>query len=235
MKNSQQFQEAKKYNMVDSLNQVTYGNLNKFSIDQLKEKCIADAVIPILDKVYGSKLDFPVNDSDTTKEELNIIKKALDTIYEEDNAEHLGRFRRYDKSLMQTINSVFYVKGVTVDDLVKSVSEDITPAIYKLKQKYQRPRPYQLAQYYKLKLFPYNSLSAHTPSYPSGHTVQAYVILNVIGSKHPKTYQYCKKMIDDIAQSRVSLGVHYPSDNDASYIIGREILKLPEFTKKYEL
>ena len=118
--------------MVDSLNKVTYGNLNKFSIDQLKEKCIADAVIPILDKVYGSKLDFPVNDSDTTKEELNIIKKALDTIYIEDNSEHFGRFKRYDKSLMQTINSVFYVKGVTVDDLVKSVSQDITPAIYKL-------------------------------------------------------------------------------------------------------
>ena len=32
-------------------------------------------------------------------------------------------------------------------------------------------------------------------------------------------------MIDDIAQSRVSLGVHFPSDNDASYIIGNEILK----------
>ena len=77
MKNSLLYREAKKYNMVDSLNKVTYGNLNKFSIDQLKEKCMADAVIPILDKVYGSKLDFPVNESETTKEELNIIKKAI--------------------------------------------------------------------------------------------------------------------------------------------------------------
>ena len=42
-------------------------------------------------------------------------------------------------------------------------------------------------------------------------------------------------MIDDVAYSRVYLGQHFPSDNDASYLIGSEILKLKEFSTKYEI
>ena len=41
------------------------------------------------------------------------------------------------------------------------------------------------------------------------------------------------ELIKDIALSRVYLGVHYPSDNDASEIIADVILKHPNFTKKY--
>jgi hypothetical protein len=29
------------------------------------------------------------------------------------------------------------------------------------------------------------------------------------------------------------MGEHYPSDNDFAKVIGKEILKHPEFTKKY--
>jgi hypothetical protein len=42
-------------------------------------------------------------------------------------------------------------------------------------------------------------------------------------------------MIDDISYSRVFLGQHYPSDNDFSKQIGKEILKHKEFTEKYEI
>ena len=40
-------------------------------------------------------------------------------------------------------------------------------------------------------------------------------------------------MIDDVAYSRLYLGVHYPSDNDFAIEIAKEILKHPDFTKKY--
>ena len=90
-----------------------------------------------------------------------------------------------------------------------------------------------MAQYYKLKLFPYDSYTANTPSYPSGHTLEAYVILNVIANKYPNEYQFCKDMIDDIAYSRLYLGLHFSSDNDFAKEIAKEILKDPKFTKKY--
>ena len=184
--------------MEDWLNKVTYGNLSKYHLDILKRKCLADDVIPILDKTYGSQLDFPLNNSESVKQE-------------------------------------FTVKGMDVAEIYNSINEDIAPTIIKLKQKYQRPRPFQLAQYYKLKLFPYDTFSGHSPSYPSGHTIQAYVILNIIGNKYPQSYGFCKQFITDIADSRVYLGLHYPSDNDASYLIGQEILKLKSITDKYKI
>jgi hypothetical protein len=82
-------------------------------------------------------------------------------------------------------------------------------------------------------LFPYDTYVGNTPSYPSGHTLQAFVILNVIANLHPKENSFCKEMIDDIAYSRLYMGVHFPSDNDFAKLVGEEILKQPEFAKKY--
>jgi hypothetical protein len=221
--------------MADWFNKITYGNISQENLKSLKEKCLGDAVLPILDKKYGSELDFPKNNSETTKKELNEIVKYISSICDESNSEYLARYTKYDKGLLQTIISIFQSKGIDVSEIVKSVAKDITPTIYKLKQKYQRPRPNQLAQYYKLKLFPFDTKSGATPSYPSGHTLQAYVILNIIGSKNPDSYDFCKQLIDDVANSRVYLGLHYESDNDAAYLIGQEILKLKSITEKYKI
>ena len=103
----------------------------------------------------------------------------------------------------------------------------------KLKYKFNRPRPYQLAYPLKLNLFPLRSTSALSPSYPSGHTAQAYVIMGVIGNKNPNIYSMCKKIVDDIAESRVAIGVHYSSDNDFAYEVGEAILKNKKFAEKY--
>jgi len=221
--------------MEDWLNKVTYGNLSEYHLYILKQKCLADDVIPILDKTYGSQLDFPLNNSESVKQELNDMVEKVRSIFDESNSDHFARYRRYDRNLLQSVISAFTVKGLDVAELVNSINDDISPTIIKLKQKYQRARPYQLAQYYKLKLFPYNTFSGHSPSYPSGHTIQAYVIMNIIGNKHPQAYGFCKQFITDIADSRVYLGLHYPSDNDVSYIIGQEILKLKSITDKYKI
>ena len=79
------------------------------------------------------------------------------------------------------------------------------------------------------------STSALTPSYPSGHTIQSIVVLSIIGNKHPNIYQYCSRLWEDVAQSRVAIGVHYPSDNDFSYYVAQEILKHPKFAEKYQI
>ena len=221
--------------MEDWVNKISYGNLNIEQLELLQKKCIADDVIPILDKKYGSQLDFPLNNSESVIQELNEMVGQVSSMEGDDNIEHYARFKRYDKNLSQAILSSFATKGVDVEELLISVFEDISPTIMKLKQKYQRPRPYQLANYYKLKLFPYPTISGHSPSYPSGHTIQAYVLMNIIGNKNPETYAFCQKYIRDVANSRVYLGVHFPSDNDVSFIIGEEILKLKSIIDKYKI
>ena len=221
--------------MQHSFNYITYGNINQSQLELLTKECLADEVLGALDAKFKDRLQFPLNDSATTKAELNDIASKVKSLGEKDNSDYLHRYKRYDKSLKQSIISIFQSKGIDVEKLVLSIYADVSPTIIKLKQKYQRPRPYQLAQYYKLKLFPYSSESAHSPSYPSGHTLQAYCVLNIIANKYPNAYEFCKNFIDDIAYSRVYLGVHYPSDNDASFLIGKEILKLKSITDKYKI
>ena len=210
------------------LNQVTYGNPTKEYKAFLEEDALVD------DLFLKFKEDFfPPNDSELVKDELNELVDYVNSISDEENKAFLTRYKAYDRSLIQVITSTFKLKGIDVETLCEDIINDIRNLIYKLKYFYQRPRPYQLAQYFKLKLFPYNSFSASTPSYPSGHTLEACVILNVISDKYPNEYQFCKEMIDDIAYSRLYLGLHYPTDNDFAKEVAKEILKHPKFTKKY--
>jgi hypothetical protein len=211
-----------------NLNQVTFGNPSIEQYSHITKRCMVDT---LFEKLKHNS--FPLNDSELVKDELNELVDYLSVMDNEDNETYLKRYKSYDRNLIQVINATFLKKGIETNELCTDVVKDIENLIYKLKYFFQRPRPNQLAQYYKLKLFPYNSYVANTPSYPSGHTVQAFVILTIIGNLHPKEYSFCKEMIDDIAYSRLYMGVHFPSDNDFAKVVGEEILKHPEFAKKY--
>jgi hypothetical protein len=210
------------------LNQVTYGNPTKELKVFLDENSLVDDLFLKFKDNY-----FPLNDSELVKDELNDIVDYINSVSDEENIEFLTRYKSYDRSLIQVITTTFKQKGIDVENLCEDIIIDIKNLIYKLKYFYQRPRPYQLAQYYKLKLFPYKSFSSHSPSYPSGHTIEAYVILNVIADKHPNQYQFCREMIEDVEYSRLYLGLHFPTDNDFAKEVAKEILKHPKFTKKY--
>ena len=210
------------------LNQVTYGNPTIEHKVFLEEDSLVDDLFLKLKEDF-----FPTNDSELVKDELNEIVDYINSISDEENKAFLTRYKAYYRSLIQVITTTFKQKGIDVENLCEDIISDIKNLLYKLKYFYQRPRPYQLAQYYKLKLFPYNSFSASTPSYPSGHTLEAYVILNVIADKYPNEYQFCREMIDDVAYSRLYLGLHYPTDNDFAKEVAKEILKHPKFTQKY--
>lgn len=209
-------------------NDLTYGNPSYDQLGFIQGTCLVDN---LFDTFKDSVI--PKNDSELVKEELNEIAESLAVVSQPENQNYLKRYLAYDRNLIQALSSIFKQKDIEVEELITEIVKDIQNLIYKLKYHIQRPRPYQLAQYHKLKLFPYKSFSAHTPSYPSGHTIEAIVILNVIGNKYPTEYQYCKELIEDIAYSRVYLGHHFPSDNDGGREIGKAILKHPEFTKKY--
>lgn len=214
---------------MEFLNQVTYGNPNYEMKILLEKECIVEDLFAQL-----AKDPFPANDSEATKQELNEVVGALKEL-DEMNPTLLRRYINYDRALIPYIDNILKAEGVNEMELIRSIQKDITPLIIKLKYKFQRPRPYQLANYYKLNLFPMKSTSALTPSYPSGHTIQAIVILTIIGNKHPNLYQSCKRLWEDVAYSRIALGVHYPSDNDFSYEVANQILKHEKFAEKYAI
>lgn len=214
---------------MEFLNQVTYGNPTYEAKLVLEKECIVGDLFPQL-----IKEPFPANDSEGTKQELNEIVRSLKEL-DEMSPVMLRRYLNYDRALKAYLSKMLEAEGIQEGELIDQITADISPLVLKLKYHFQRPRPYQLANYYKLALFPMKSTSALTPSYPSGHTIQAVVILTIIGNKHPNIYQYCSRLWEDVAQSRVSIGVHYPSDNDFSYYVAQEILKHPKFASKYAI
>ena len=166
--------------MTLSLNNIIYGNPTQRHLEIISEKCLVDDLY-----VELKNFPFPNNESDTTKQELNEIVENIEDMKSTDNEKYKNRYIFYDRNLFQAINNSFQTDKINVKELIDSIDLDTSALILRLKYFYQRPRPYQLANYFKLKLFPFASKSALSPSYPSGHTVQAYVILNVLGSKVP--------------------------------------------------
>jgi len=210
------------------LNDIAWGNPTIEQKILMEKKTIVDDLFPKLTKGV-----MPANDSEATKAELNQIVVNLKEIDSEKNQNAFRRFLNYDKGFAQYLHTMLLAQGVDDQELIYEIMEDISPLITKIKFKYNRPRPSQLAHYVKLNLFPLKSTSAMSPSYPSGHTTQAYVIMGIIGNRNPGIYAACKQITDDIAESRVNIGVHYSSDNDFAFEVGEAILKHKKFAEKY--
>jgi tRNA nucleotidyltransferase/poly(A) polymerase len=117
--------------------------------------------------------------------------------------------------------------GVPCDeaDLRRRTREAAIP-ITKLKWRYNRPRPYQVAakhgrlagqgSVWKEGDFSVlDSVSAHTPAYPSGHTIQAKLLASYLSEIAPQHRKAFMGLADNISFSRVVAGYHWPSD--ASY------------------
>ena len=97
------------------------------------------------------------------------------------------------------------------DDL-RDIINETYPVIIQIKNYYNRPRPEQVNS----EIEAYDSNTAKTPAYPSGHALQSYVIAKRLSQKHPLHTLKFYKIADRIANSRVSVGLHYPSDNTFS-------------------
>jgi acid phosphatase (class A) len=95
----------------------------------------------------------------------------------------------------------------------------LKPIIKNLKHKHNRPRPYQLAEKYGIPINLLDSKTAQTPSYPSGHTSYAALGAYILAAKYPQFSEYFFDKVQMAGMARMLMGVHYPSDNEASMII----------------
>lgn len=214
-----------------TIDSIAYGNPTQSQMKILNTETYLDSIFSDL-----TTFTFPKNSSDATKVELNNIIEAIKELTIEEDV--LKRYMMYDRGLSHFIKN-FLIKNkadkTEVEAMVDSVFRDITPLIFKLKYYFNRPRPKQLAHYYKLKIFPFDSASADSPSYPSGHAFQGKIITEVIGNRYPSIYGYMKRLSDDICYSRVYLGLHYQSDIDVGIFAAEKVLDNKEFKLKYQL
>lgn len=106
-----------------------------------------------------------------------------------------------------------------------AIAKNLVPVILAHKNYFNSARPYQLAQRVGTE-FSYDDLrSAQSPSYPSGHTVQAYVIALVLSEAYPQYRRVWLETAEAIAQSRIDRGVHVPSDNEGGKVLAVKLME----------
>lgn len=142
----------------------------------------------------------PSNDSSTTLDEI----KYLSSIKPNEN-----NVLKYDK-VKETFKP--YAEELGIYDYIKKIEHESVKFIMKLKYEYNRPRPFQVAEFYGIDLNGTETNSMKTPSFPSGHAIQGYLIADILSKHNPSNTELYQKVGEDIAHSRIIGKAHYPSD-----------------------
>ena len=160
------------------------------------------------------KIQPPDNDSRITVSELNELSKI------EENDEFA--------EAMDDVTKTFkpYTEKLGLYEYVEKVLKESVKYIMELKYHYNRPRPYQVAKFLNIDLNGSTMLdSMKTPSYPSGHAVQGYLIGEILSKHDPQNSHVYHQLGEDIAHSRIVAKAHYPSDKKYGKIISRVLFK----------
>jgi len=114
-------------------------------------------------------------------------------------------------------------KIVKEDELVQKLIKESAPIIIKIKKHYNRPRPKVIAKKIKTKMEDMEMASMKTPSYPSGHSAQGYLIGMTLSKKYPQKRDKLMKTARDISYSRRVARAHYLSDSRFGEEIGKDM------------
>ena len=160
------------------------------------------------------KIQPPDNDSRVTVSELKELSKI------EENDEFA--------EAMDDVTKTFkpYTEKLGLYEYVEKVLKESVKYIMELKYHYNRPRPYQVAKFLNIDLNGSTMLdSMKTPSYPSGHAVQGYLIGEILSKHDPQNSHIYHQLGEDIAHSRIIAKAHYPSDKKYGKILSRVLFK----------
>lgn len=145
-----------------------------------------------------------------TEKELEYIKYVMNQPIEKEFIE------KADDDMSKLFIDLLIKEGAPIkgslESKVNSLMYDLSIFILKLKYKYNRARPYQVAEELGVDFNPIESESAKTPSYPSGHAIQAFYMAHFLSEKFPKIKNDLYDLAEKISWSRVQAGVHYMSD-----------------------
>jgi hypothetical protein len=154
---------------------------------------------------------FPKNASMQTYEELNYLKdlpEDVEFVKKHDNIEEV--FKQVCKEY-----NLEYPEKLVNDLVLASLG-----IVLDLKYKYNRPRPRQLAEIYDIKLGGVELKTMKTPSYPSGHSTQGFLIGKMLQTKLPINTDAFLQAGKRISYSRNLARAHYPSDSQMGEELG---------------
>ena len=116
-----------------------------------------------------------------------------------------------------------FEKIVGKEPIVQKLINESAPIIIKIKKHHNRPRPKVIAKKMKTKMEDMEMASMKTPSYPSGHSTQGYLIGMVLSKRYPQKRDKLMKTARDISYSRRVARAHYKSDSLFGEQIGKDM------------
>ena len=115
-----------------------------------------------------------------------------------------------------------------IEEELDSLLDQSAKFVMELKYKYNRPRPYQIAEFYGIDLNGLELDTMKTPSYPSGHSVQSRLVAEYYIRKYPQHKKGLIAAAEECGQGRVKAGWHFPSDHKVGVMIAVEIAPMVE-------
>jgi len=94
-------------------------------------------------------------------------------------------------------------------------------------------RPHIIGKYYNIKINSVNIKSAKTPSFPSGHTAQYYVLYLYFSTINPSNKNKYLLLFINGSNSRNIGGLHDYNDSVAAISLVNQIYNQSELFKKY--
>ena len=193
------------------LNEMTYND----GADE-KHQSRIDQPITLFEDISISLQPFPENSSKRTLEEvkyLSNIEEDREFVEEHDKVSKV--FGKLHKELGLEFNK----------DEAKKYNRESAKHIMELKYKYQRPRPHQIADFYGINLNGVDLDSMRTPSYPSGHATQGYLLGMIYSERYPQYNEEFIRLGEDIAESRIVGKAHFPSDKKAGIELAEKLFE----------
>lgn len=122
--------------------------------------------------------------------------------------ENIKFFKLTDSSSLEA-----YRGKITDEQYLRLKKEILRPELIKkiiyFKKLYNRARPKQIAPDL---VKPFESITANTPSYPSGHTIQAFIAAKILSKWEPHRKKEWEEIAERCSNIRIIAGLHYPSD-----------------------
>ena len=210
------------------IKELRYGNMDLEQTDlESKENTFTTFFDDFKNKPYPSLVK--------SFEEIEYLNKLQESVLDNPNFRKNYEFiRMCDKDIHSVFESEFKKIGVQYNgEYLEKVQTLLGSLIMQLKNHYNRPRPYQFAIYTAQELHPFPTISGHSPAYPSGHACQSYFLMSLVAFKNPKKTTQLLDLAKKIADTRIAMGVHYPSDNLFGERIAKALAREPEIRLQF--
>lgn len=199
---------------MNNKNTLTFSNTQKWDKYLVKKlKSLNDSHKKYIKLLNINYKDFNKNDSKETLEELNNLIK-LQNKRNTNDVESIVNEKDLEFMMIHRFN-------MNVDEIYKiNIFMDyiLHPIILFIKYKNNRVRPSFITK----KLKPCIEVPGH-PSYPSGHSIQAYMLANILSDKYPNKKEDLFRIADKIAKNRELAGVHYRSDTEFGKYLAKKL------------